>query len=327
MKILFLNKLNTLWARKIDELKKEFPQDEFISYNDTDQLEKHLMDADGVVTIRISKEQIELAKNLKVAFLPYAGMDMLPFDDLKEKGIIISNSHGNAPVVAERALALTLALLGKVIEYHNDLKEGIWHGFWVGNGLDDTWTSLFQKACGIIGAGTIGYYIAKMLKVFDCDVYGYKKHKIDNIPEYYDEIYYDMDKVIDKSDIIYVCLPLTQETVGIIDEKKLSRMKDKYLINVGRGVIIDEKALFDALSKKILRGAGIDVWYNYPKSKEINQPSRYPFHTLPNVVLSPHVAGFTSYAVAENVIETIANIKNFLRKGNPKTTISIDDRY
>jgi phosphoglycerate dehydrogenase-like enzyme len=136
-----------------------------------------------------------------------------------------------------------------------------------------------------------------------------------------------MDKVIDKSDIIYVCLPLTQETVGIIDEKKLSRMKDKYLINVGRGVIIDEKALFDALSKKILRGAGIDVWYNYPKSKEINQPSRYPFHTLPNVVLSPHVAGFTSYAVAENVIETIANIKNFLRKGNPKTTISIDDRY
>ncbi len=327
MKILFLNKLNTLWVKKIDELRKEFPDVDFISSNNTKNLDKHLDDADGIVTIRLSKKQLEKAKNLKIAFLPYAGMDLLPFDELKKKEIIISNSHSNACVVAERALALTLTILGKIIEYHNDLKKGKWHGFWVGKGLDDTWTSLFQKSCGIIGAGAIGYHLAKMLKTFNCDVYGYKKNKIDKIPEYYDDMFYDMDKVIEKSEIIYICLPLTNETIGIIDSKKLSKMQDKYLINVGRGVIINESALFEALSKNIIKGAGLDVWYNYPKDNDTGYPSRYPIHTLPNVVLSPHVAGFTSYAVAENVIETTGNIKNYIKNGNPNTMINIDERY
>jgi len=89
-------------------------------------------------------------------------------------------------------------------------------------------------------------------------------------------------------------LPLTKETHHLINKEIISQMQGKFLVNVGRGQIIEEEALYYALKNGILAGAAIDTWYLYPDSDHAVQlPSRYPIHTFKNVVISPHVGGFT----------------------------------
>ena len=105
-------------------------------------------------------------------------------------------------------------------------------------------------------------------------------------------------------------------------------MKNKFLISVGRALIIDEYALYRALKEGILAGAAIDVWYNYPKSKdEVSLPSVYPIHTFKNVVISPHVGGFTVEGQTSMIDETIENIKSYLTVGAPLSKVDLDLEY
>jgi formate dehydrogenase len=99
--------------------------------------------------------------------------------------------------------------------------------------------------------------------------------------------------LIQVSDVIIIATPLDVTTEGVFNEQKLSRMKNKFLINVGRGKICDEEALYEALKNKKLNGYASDVWFTYPKGKEVMHPSSYPIHELDNVVLSNHSGGFT----------------------------------
>ena len=95
------------------------------------------------------------------------------------------------------------------------------------------------------------------------------------------------------SDVVIVSAPLNNETEGIFSEQILCKMKHKFLINVGRGKIIDEEALYNALKNNKLRGFASDVWYNYPKAKEVTLPSTFPIYEFENVILSNHSGGYT----------------------------------
>jgi len=110
----------------------------------------------------------------------------------------------NAFDVAERALALTLAFYGRVIEFHEDLKNEIWHGFWVNKGSEDNWDSLYGKTCSVLGVGAIGQELAKLLKAFHCVVYGYRRTQNASIPEGFDAILPTIDQAIDSSEIIFI---------------------------------------------------------------------------------------------------------------------------
>src|SRR5437667_3982507 len=139
------------------------------------------------------------------------------------------------------------------------------------------WTTMQNKSVGILGYGNIGKNIAKFLKPFDCKITGFKKHINKNEQDFADEISGDLKYVINKSEIIFVCLPLNSETKDIVNEIILKNMKGKYLINVGRGETVNEEALYNALKNGTLEGAGIDVWYNYPgKKSEPVFPSHKP---------------------------------------------------
>jgi phosphoglycerate dehydrogenase-like enzyme len=322
MKILFLIKLEDYWLDKYHQLNTEFPNVQFINNTDTEKRIDLLSDADGVVSGKLTEDEINSAANLKILFIPYTGLNNFPVKLLHEKNIIIARTHANAKYVAEKALALSLALLGKVILYHNDLQKGYWHRL-----FDETeqWTSLQNKTCGILGYGHIGKNISKLLKGFDCNIIGYKKHLVNNKNEYANEITSDINYVIEKSDILFTCLPLTSETKGLINKSRLQLMKGKYLINVGRGEVIEEKSLYEALNNNILAGAGLDVWYKYPRGeKEPFFPSNYPIHELPNVVISPHKASQTYESIISMIDDTFDNIRSFIQTGKPK--IFVDDK-
>ncbi len=325
MKFVFYTDTRLPWRERIEELSKEFPEVEFIyqeNRKDEDIKEAHALV--GMIPI----DHIQKAKKLKIIFVSFTGPNMFPLEELRERGIRLSNTHGNARYVAERAIAMTMAFFGKIIEYHEDLKHDKWHGIWGKGRLKDTWDTIQGKRCTVVGTGEIGKWIAKFLKVFDCHVTGFKKRVFRGKMENFDELTLDLNEAIEKSEIVFVTLPLTKETEGMFSAEILAGMADKFLVNVGRGGVIDEKALYHALKDGVLKGAGIDVWYTYPeRGSAWGHPSKYPFHELSNVILSPHVGGFVPTAAKSNLDQTIANIRSYLKTGHARFEIDLEFMY
>jgi phosphoglycerate dehydrogenase-like enzyme len=257
MNILFLFTLDERWKQKYEDLKKEFPQVNFFNVTDPDKRAEALKDCDAVVSGRISAEEIESAKNLKVIFVPFTGLNSFLLELIKTKKIILSNTHANAPYVAERAVTLALSLLGRVVEFHNDLAKGKWGR---SDDNDDMWLSLRGKTCGILGLGNIGLNISKLLKPYDCKIIGFKKNVSTISADFTGEISADLDYVLDISEVIFSVLPLNPETKHLLNAQNLPKMKGKFIINVGRGETIHEESLYNALKDGTLAGAALDVW-------------------------------------------------------------------
>jgi phosphoglycerate dehydrogenase-like enzyme len=240
---------------------------------------------------------------------------------------MVANTHGNADAVAERALGLCLSLLGRIAEYDHDLRKGIWHGYSVNSPEKDKWVSLRKKTVGIIGCGVIGQKLVELLRPFKCEMMGLKRHISSNENEEGVKYTISLEEVIEKSEILFLFLPLTKNTRSMINKEVLRKMKGKYLINLGRGRLIEESDLYESLQND-LKGFASDVWYQYPKERSLTiSPSQYPFHLLPNVVLSPHVGGFTGEGQKEMIRETIENLRSFIQKGKPVYEANLQDEY
>ncbi|MDK2886232.1 MAG: hypothetical protein PWP54_790 [Thermosipho sp. (in: thermotogales)] len=322
MKILVLTKITEYFEEMIKKFSKKYD----LQWYTSKDVEKVLHEVDAVIGASLSSEQIEKASNLKIIFIPWTGADKLPWDVIKRKNIIVSNSHGNGKIVAERALSLALALLGRVVEYHKDLERGIWHGFVKGFKNEDLWYSLQKKSVVILGTGVIGKHLAKLLKGFDCKIIGFKKH-VEKI-EGFDMVTDSISVAVKNADVIFLTLPLTNETYHIINAEILDLMQGKFLINVGRGELIEEKSLYEALLKGKLAGFASDVWYEYPdNNREVVLPFHYPFHKLKNVVLSPHVGGFTIEGQNGRIDELFENIEKYLNTGKPKNIVDPEKMY
>ena len=138
--------------------------------------------------------------------------------------------------------------------------------------------------------------MARILRVFGCETIGFKQRPVSGKMEDFDAVTLDLDEALADSELVFISLPLTRQTVGMFNAAVLSRMHGKFLVNMGRGEVVEEQALYDALKNGILKGAGLDVWFNYPQPGNTSPaifPSKLPFHELSNVVLSPHVGGMT----------------------------------
>jgi len=330
MRIVFLNEIDELWNPYLEKLKRKFPDVEFISSKDYQNPEDYVSKADGIVCTRLDIDTLKIAEKLKIIFIPWTGVDSLPIDEIKKRGtVIVSNTHGNAEMVAERALTLCLALLGRVVEFHNNLSKGIWGDGTRKKYYDNFWVSLRNKACGIAGFGKIGKELAKLLRVFDCKIVGFKKRSPNSEDlELATKITTNLEEMILESEVIFITLPLTDETEGMFDWNVLSKMKGKYLINVGRGAVISEEALYRALKENILGGIAIDTWYHYPTvDRTVILPFSYPIHTFKNVILSPHVGSSTIEGFKGMIAETFENIVAFLKTGKPIYQVDLKLKY
>jgi phosphoglycerate dehydrogenase-like enzyme len=325
MRVSFLQKTNSFWMEKLGPIREEFPDLEIVT--DQEEALEGIGEADVIIGGRIDRDIFERAAKLKLVVVPFTGVNHLPFDILKERGVQVANSHGNAWYVAERTMALILAYYGKVVEYHNDLRKGLWHGFWVGQGLEDTWESVDGKTAAILGTGEIGKYLAGMLKSFRVRTIGFKRRRVKELPENFDEILYDLEETVERSDMVIIALPSTDATKGLFDASLLSKMRGKLLVNIGRGDIVDEQALFESLKNGSLGGAALDCWYTYPAEGTMGFPSRYPVYELDNVVLSPHAAGYTRQAAEKSIEQACGNLLSFLRTGTPLFPVDTEAGY
>ncbi len=311
----YLN-LNDTWREQLAQLSLDFPDLEIIIGKDN--VLTHIAEITALVATPMEEEDLRRAEKLTALFVPFVGLNHLPHRLLSERGVRVFNVHGNAESVAERALALTLAFLGRVVELHKDLQDHErWHGFWARKGIEDGWSSLYRRPCTIFGTGAIGRELAKLLHAFGCHVTGYRRSHGLTVPPGFDAVASSLPEAIAAGDILFMALPLTPETEGMFGEAELQAAQGKVLVNVGRGELIQEQPLYNALNSGVLRGAALDVWYSYPDAgEEQRSPSSLGIHRLPNVVCSPHIAGFTPQAVDANLHETISSLRTYL-EGRP----------
>ncbi len=330
MKILVLSKMvePQLWEKAFNELNKKAKLNlEFIipETDERENIKKYLKEVEVVIGGTFSKEDLEHAKKLKLIQIPFAGVDKLDFSLYKNyPDIFICNIHANKNAVAEHAFALILALAKNIVINDRDLRLGRWHGF----STKESTIQLQGKSLGIVGLGSIGWEIAKIGHALGMKVFALKRKieekdlKKKNILEFLGEKK-DLEKAIKESDFIVVAVPLTRETKGLIGKKELKLMKGKYLINISRGVVIDEETLFISLKEGNLTGAAIDTWYKYPTSEQRKAlPSKYYFHKLNNIVMSPHTAGYTDRALEENIKSVFDNIVKIYYGEEPENRIN-----
>lgn len=277
-------------------------------------------DADILASNRASREFIEAAQKLKMIQTFSAGVEDIDQLAVQEHGdVILCNSHINAEEVAEYAIALLLAVAKNIILNDRELRNGNWVYAFGGPRPN---IEIRHKNGLLIGLGNIGSEIAKRMQSFDVRLSAATRSGVSKQSHLVDTLL-KIDQVqplVEEADFVILALPLTSETEGLVGEKFLSWMKpSSIIINISRGPIIDENALFQALKEHRIHGAGLDVWWRYPSKwgGKAEPPADLPFQDLDNIVVSPHRAGYSENTEREYFQFAAENILRFIQDQEP----------
>ncbi len=265
-----------------------------------------IKDVDGVVAWRLTEEQVNSAKNLKVIFAPLTGLNGFPEKLVKERNIEVINTHAKAKYIAEHGFSILLTAMGKINKTDQIFKTT--HK-WANRSYDELWTSMYNKKIGFYGFGHIGKAFCNLVQPFNPTINTLSRYKGRcNAHNFYDNL---LD-LATNSDILVISAPLTKETENSVNLEVLKALGG-FIVNVGRGSIINEEDFYIALKDNHIKGAASDVWYNYPSDKNPLPPSNFPFWELDNIVMSPHTAWSTYEDPNINMEDTINNIKIYLK--------------
>ena len=270
-----------------------------------------LPDVDVLVTMAFTAEMAAAARRLRLVQVPGAGLDRIERAALAP-GTWLANAYGHETGIAEYVIGAMLALTRELGRLDAALRRGVWESQWaVGVSPPPPWPELAGKTLGILGYGRIGQALARRARAFDMSVAAIRqdvaRSTADGLallggPEARDE-------VLARADYLAITLSLSPATRGWLGDRELRLMKrTAFLINVARAEVIDEAALHRALANRTIAGAALDVWYAYPTAPGPAAPAHHPFHELPNVLMTPHVSGWTegmlearAKVIAENV--------------------------
>lgn len=271
--------------------------------------------------------------SLRALILPFAGVPQTTLEQLrKNRHISGHNLHHNASDTAEVALALLFAAAKDVVPLDKRLRHNDW-------GYDAEYRSLALegKTALILGLGQIGQRIGRVLVALGLNVLAINRtgspSGIEGVETFSTDRLHDL---LPRANILMVALPMTSQTTALIRAKELAMLpKDAVLVNIARGPIVEEEALYNALKRGQLHSAGLDVWYRYPSGAEpgtpepekSTAPSNFPFSDLENVVMSPHRGG-TSADTEVHRIRGLASVIKSIAKGEPAPNkIDLDAGY
>lgn len=266
---------------------------------------------------------IDASPNLRAVIAPFAGAPKETISLLRDyPHITLHSIHFNVEPTAELAIGLMLAAAKFIVPMDRELRKNDWRSRY---GHSPT-TILAGGTATIVGYGRIGKRIGQVCKALGLRVVGIRRHVELSaaVPEGdpADAIMPPsaLHDLLPKSDVLFIVVPLTTETEGMIGPTELDLLpRNAVLVNVGRGNVVDEEALYTALHEGKILAAGLDVWYQYPRHVEDRAdtpPARYPFHALDNVVMSPHRGGWLS-AAEPNRIAELASLLRAAAEGRP----------
>jgi phosphoglycerate dehydrogenase-like enzyme len=279
---------------------------------------------------RVPGDFIRNAPKLKMIQCFGAGVDKIDHEAVLERSdIIVCNSRINSEEVAEYAIALLLSLAKNVVQSDGELRKGSWKYGWGGERPN---IELRAKKCLILGLGRIGSAIAQRLDAFGMTLYAATRSGESSLFATIEDTVTprEMEPLVREADFVILSLPLTADTEGLVDNEFLSWMKPtSLLVNVARGSIVDEAALYEALSTQRIAGAAIDVWWRYPPKFRDDDfhPSEFPFHELKNVIMSPHRAAYSEKTERDQIKFAGENILRFVRGETPLNVVDMKRGY
>ncbi|RLC97713.1 MAG: hydroxyacid dehydrogenase, partial [Chloroflexi bacterium] len=253
---------------------------------------------------------------LQALIVPWTGIPPGTLELVREfPDLTLHNLHHNAAPVAEMAVALLLAAAKRIIPFDQALRKNDWRLRY----QPPETILLERKRALILGYGEIGRRIGTALEGLGLEVVFIRRRAgADQEPGIYPPS--ALEELLPEVDFLVLALPLTAQTEGWIGEKELRLLPSSaVLVNVARGKVIDEVALFKALSEKWIFGAGLDVWFNYPGSREergSTPPGEYPWGDLDNLVLSPHRGGLVR-ETEDLRMSALAELLNQAARGLP----------
>jgi phosphoglycerate dehydrogenase-like enzyme len=275
--------------------------------------------ADVIVGTKFSAD-LPRPERLKLFHVPGAGYDAVDLAALPGTAVVC-NCFGHEQAIAEYVMSALLRRHIPLDDADRRLRQGDW-AYWAG-APERVHGEIAGTTIGLLGFGHIGKAIAARAKAFEMKVHVANRspvapsglvdraYTLDQLPAFWGE-----------ADAFVVSVPLTDETTGIVGADAFAAMKpEAVIINVGRGATIDEQALYDALRTQRIAGAIIDTWYRYPTVAAPNpQPAGLPFADLRNLVMTPHMSGWTHGTIARRQ-RTIADNIRSLSSGAPCTNV------
>lgn len=288
----------------------EFGEVDYYDRTVYDEIADRIVDADIVIANKVPLNESTLsgAKNLKIICETATGYNNVDLDYCKARGIRVTNVVGySTPIVAQHTFAMALYLLEKLPVYDTYVKNGDYAKSPIFTCFEPFFTELEGKTWGIIGLGNIGRKVAEIAKVFGCRVIFYSASG-NNTTSDYERV--DFDTLLAESDILSLHCPLTDRTQNIINAEALAKMKKTaILINVARGPVVDEQALYDALMSGQIAAAGLDVLVKEPIAAD-NPLAKIQDST--KLLITPHMAWGSHEARERCAREVYKNIQSFL---------------
>jgi len=301
----------------VDRLRHEFPQVEVMQARDPEEAERRLPDAEVLVAWSMKPEQFARARKLRWIHVSAAAVHALLIPEIVASQIVITNASSvHGPVVAEHAVALMMALARRLPSLGRYQAQRIW-------AQELLWRErprpreLRGAVLGLVGVGAIGAEVARLALACNMQVRTVRRHPERGtnflpagVPEGCDiEVTgpSGLDEVLAQADFVVLAAPVTPDTRALIDATRLRQMKpDAYLINVGRGALVDEMALAEALREGRLGGAALDVFEHEPLAPDS------PLWDLPGVLITPHSAGLTELVWERHYQLFSENLRRFL---------------
>jgi phosphoglycerate dehydrogenase-like enzyme len=313
---------NEAQRRMIRELLGEQGQVSFLADTPPENREPVLFAAGIVLTWNLSKELAPAGPSIlgrtRMIQLLSAGADHLPFAELRPDIVIAANAGAYAEPMAEHVVAMALTLAKNLPREHRHMVNGVFHQ----SGLN---RRLAGSLCGIIGFGGIGRAVARLLRCLGARIAAVNTTGRTDEPVEFAGTLADLERVLSLSDIVVLSLPLTKSTRGLIGGRELKWMRpDAILINVARGAIIDERALYEHLKANPGFQAGIDVWWTEPFLSGTFRTT-YPLLSLPNLLGSPHNSPLVPGATDDALQKAVTNIRRFLRGQKPTGTVKREE--
>ncbi len=303
-----------------ERLRKEFAPLEVVRLASYEGVEKEIRDAEVVITWSLRPEQIVLARKLRWIHSPAAAVHQLLFPELVDRDIIITNGRDvHGPVVAEHVIAMILALAKKLPQASRFQHRQAW-------GQEELWNSyphpreVAGATLGLVGLGTIGGSAARHASGLGMRVIAVREHPEKATPEGVEQVFASsqLDTLLAQSDYVVLAAPVTSATHNLIDAAGLAQMKpDACLINVGRGQLVDEAALIQALRDHKIGGAALDVFVEEPL------PPSSPLWNFENVLITPHTAGLTEKQWERQYAVVAENLRRYL---NHQSLLAIVDQ-
>lgn len=272
-------------------------------------LEPHLADTVAMIVAFTEVDAALLAKapNLKIVCKHGVGVDNIDLNATKEKGIFVTNvPDANKHAVADFAFSLVLSSARQLTTAINETRAGNWPRIFA--------TDVYGKTMGIVGLGNIGKQVALRARGFNMRVLAHDDWQDPEFAAANNIEYVSLDTLTQESDFITLHTPLTPQTRNLFDAGRLAKMKKSaFLINVSRGGVVNEDALFTALQNRVIAGAAADVF-------EAEPCDQHPLFTLNNFLPTSHIAGYTDGAISgiseRCVNNIIAHVINEQRPSN-----------